>query len=212
MGGKILRPSPRDIIGILAEIPFIFNIFRFVFEGGFYRHKKNIADNLSPLLSGNILDLGCGTGIFSSCFSPDAYYGIDIDEKYIEYAQRNQRGIFKIADAVDLPFPDSFFDGILIIGVLHHVSNTIAERILAEAKRVLRDTGRMLVMEDVSSTGDNFIIRTLHMLDRGDFIRTSTDYDALVKKYFFITNTKKVMSGFCPYQVYVLDKTIHHPS
>lgn len=212
MERKISLPSPRDIIGILAEIPFIFNIFRFILESGFYRHKENIADNLSSLLSGNILDLGCGTGIFSSCFSSDAYYGIDVEEKYIAYAQRNQRGRFKIADAVDLPFPDSFFDGILVIGVLHHVSDAIAEKILSEAKRVLRDTGRMLIMEDVSSVGDNYIIRILHMLDRGIFIRASNGYDILITKYFNIKNSKKVMSGFCPYQVYVLDKTIRRPS
>lgn len=50
-------------------------------------------------------------------------------------------------DATNMRFQDKFFDKILLSLVLHEVEENLAEKILAEAKRVLKDKGEIIVTE-----------------------------------------------------------------
>ncbi len=54
-------------------------------------------------------------------------------------------GIDVVADAHQLPFPDSTFSGIVMLDVLHHLDRPVA--FLREAARVLRPGGRIAMME-----------------------------------------------------------------
>jgi demethylmenaquinone methyltransferase/2-methoxy-6-polyprenyl-1,4-benzoquinol methylase len=50
-------------------------------------------------------------------------------------------------DATALELPDGAFDEVLISLVLHELDETLAGRLIHEAKRVLKDSGRIVVTE-----------------------------------------------------------------
>ena len=92
-----------------------------------------------------VLDLGCGNGRVLELFRGKniIYIGIDNSEKLIEIAKRRNPGTeFLVADSLNLPFQDNYFDKIFCIAVLHHIPSVyFRRRFIKEAKRVLRPGG-----------------------------------------------------------------------
>jgi len=91
-----------------------------------------------------ILDLGCGSAIagreFQKYFRADLI-GIDVKDQMVEQIP------FKIFDGINIPFPDNYFDYVLIGYVLHHAKDSIS--LLKESKRVVKK--RILIYEDLIS-------------------------------------------------------------
>ena len=79
--------------------------------------------------------------------------GIDLSKDMLKIAQgkaeRSKVPNIKLyhMDATNMRFHDKFFDKILLSLVLHEVEEDLAEKILAEAKRVLKDDGDIIVTE-----------------------------------------------------------------
>lgn len=79
--------------------------------------------------------------------------GIDLSKDMLKIAQgkaeRSKVPNIKLyhMDATNMRFHDKFFDKILLSLVLHEVEEDLAEKILAEAKRVLKDDGEIIVTE-----------------------------------------------------------------
>ena len=120
------------------------------------RHYE--APRLKRLSTGkthSVLEIGCGQGagaqIIYDLFSPETYFGIDLDPRMIRRARKKAGGLpnatFLEGDVSDLQFPDSSFDLIIDFGILHHVPNW--QEALAEVHRVLKVHGEFL-FEDLS--------------------------------------------------------------
>jgi ubiquinone/menaquinone biosynthesis C-methylase UbiE len=96
-----------------------------------------------------VLDLGCGDGRWYKVFKDKKvdYFGIDNSEKLIEIAKENfPEAKFFVGDALNLPFPDNFFDRVYSIAVLHHIpSEVLRMKFLNEAKRVLKPQGKLVL-------------------------------------------------------------------
>jgi SAM-dependent methyltransferase len=94
--------------------------------------------------AGEILDLGCGDGLFgSSLFAGLAVVGIDADAHAVAAAVRT--GAYRQVvqgDIHALPFAPASFDTVFANCVIEHVAEP--ERVLGEAHRVLRGSGRLL--------------------------------------------------------------------
>jgi ubiquinone/menaquinone biosynthesis C-methylase UbiE len=92
-----------------------------------------------------VLDLGCGNGRWYQVFKEKRvdYFGVDNSEKLIEIAKKTfPEAKFLVADALNLPFPDNFFDKVYSIAVLHHIpSEDFRIKFLKEVKRVLKEEG-----------------------------------------------------------------------
>ncbi len=79
--------------------------------------------------------------------------GIDLSKDMLKIAQgkveRSKVQNIKLyhMDATHMGFQDKFFDKILLSLVLHEVEENLAEKILVEAKRVLKDDGEIIVTE-----------------------------------------------------------------
>lgn len=88
-----------------------------------------------------VLDLGCGNGRWFPLFEEKEidYFGIDSSEKLIEIAEkRYSQARFYVADALNLPFSDNFFDKVYSIAVLHQIpSKDFRLQFLQEVKKVL---------------------------------------------------------------------------
>lgn len=127
--------------------------FRFLTE---YQHPFDsfFGFDLAPLLRGKVvLDLGCFTGgksvAYAERYRLDKIYGIDIQDVYIEAAQRfaKTKGIkaeFVCATGENLPFEDEKFDAILSHDVFEHVRNV--EQVLSQCNRVLKRKGKLFVV------------------------------------------------------------------
>lgn len=96
-----------------------------------------------------ILDVGCGKGFLLFDFlkvRPDAeVYGIDISEYAIENAKTEIQGRLKVGNAVDLPWPDDYFDLVISINTFHNLFNFQLDRALKEFERVGKDNKYLCV-------------------------------------------------------------------
>jgi SAM-dependent methyltransferase len=100
-----------------------------------------------------VLDYGCGNGFLAFRLLERAareVVGIDISEGQVEEARARAaasgttRVRFEVADAHQTELPNSSFDLIVGIAILHHLD---LERALAEIRRLLRPGGRAVFLE-----------------------------------------------------------------
>lgn len=113
-----------------------------VFVNPFYFARAGLRDamvDLAPNLSGNLLDIGCGTKPYQSIFTVDNYVGLDIDSD-----NTRQLGIAdKFYDGKKFPFPDNSFESALCNQVLEHVFNP--DEFLCEIARIIKPGGKLLL-------------------------------------------------------------------
>ncbi len=103
------------------------------------------ANNLGLPRGARVLDLGCafGYGTRFLCNRYDAY-GHDLSSAYIDRARRSvPSAAFTCGPANIVPYPDDFFDGVVLLDVLEHVPDERA--VLDEIARVLRSQGRLVL-------------------------------------------------------------------
>ena len=101
-----------------------------------------------------VLDLGCGDGALSYLLAREGLEvtGVDNEELGIKFANENLQRVnqnnklkysFVVASAYELPFPSSSFDAIVHCEVFEHLAEP--EKMLAEAKRVLKPGGKFVM-------------------------------------------------------------------
>lgn len=97
----------------------------------------------------SVLDLGCGNGrAFRQMQERGAkYIGVDFSEELIKEAKFiHSEADFRIANALQLPFVDEFFDKIYCFAVLHHIpSKQLRKEFMEEAQRVLKPGGFLIL-------------------------------------------------------------------
>ncbi len=101
----------------------------------------------------DLLDVGTGTGRMLELFGPRVTHaqGIDLSREMLAVARANleraglKNCVVRQADMFQLPFRGASFDAVTIHQVLHYVDNPGPA--IAEAARVLRPGGRMLVVD-----------------------------------------------------------------
>jgi ubiquinone/menaquinone biosynthesis C-methylase UbiE len=97
-----------------------------------------------PLAGKRILDIGCGMGMYVSQFRQfsSEVHGVDVDPDKVERASAWLPNLH-VAQAEDLPFPDSSFDVILLNEVIEHVEDDV--QTIREAYRVLAPGGHIVI-------------------------------------------------------------------
>jgi SAM-dependent methyltransferase len=116
----------------------------YVWRAGQQRRLEMILRAAGGRIRGNILESGCGVGMYVEHLSPfgGKIYGLEYDfERAAEAGQRNPKIINAAGEY--LPYPDSAFDLILSHEVLEHVADDLFA--VCEMVRVLRPGGRALI-------------------------------------------------------------------
>ena len=109
-----------------------------------------MADGLGMRAEHRVLDLGCGDGSFANqVLSPrfSTVHGVDFSKAGISKAQRDSRSAQTTFNSMDLVVEDihqlGTFDGVFMVGILHHVKARTPE--IMRAVRAMTD--RVVVLE-----------------------------------------------------------------
>lgn len=116
---------------------------------GRYQMFEEIDTVLSKLPKGaKVLDLGCGTGHFSSYIKTLGYdvIGLDPSTKMLDYSRRNFPDItFVEGYSNTLPFEANTFDLIISIEVLRYLDSKIVKESYKDIYRTLKPGGKILI-------------------------------------------------------------------
>lgn len=96
---------------------------------------------------GKLLDVGCGTGFFSNLAHQQGLEvtALDATDEFIELARQRAPGVqFCTGEMESLPFADGAFD--LVTGFNSFQYAADVKNAFVEAKRVLKDKGKLVVM------------------------------------------------------------------
>lgn len=194
------------------EIPIVYAALQRIL-GGDAARKRVVEEFIRPLANSRVLDLGCGPATLLA-YLPDgiAYVGIDSSPAYVDSARRHYgtRGRFVCASIDDVPDQElaGGFDLVLGMGLLHHLADVDAARLVAIAHRWLLPGGHLVTLDCAFHEGQPWLARRLVAADRGTHIRTPEGYRDLLAPRFaridmhLVTNMLRV-----PYSQLVLRAT-----
>jgi SAM-dependent methyltransferase len=97
----------------------------------------------------DVLEVACGAGLGLGYLSRRAerVVGLDIDPTNLERARATYKGRPRVeiveGDAERLPFPDASFDAVILFEAIYYLPSP--ERFVAEARRVLRPGGELMI-------------------------------------------------------------------
>ena len=115
-------------------------------------HWKKKAMKLWPPRKGMVvLDAGCGTGAqlnlyrFYGC----SVFGVEISSGMIAAARQKYRESLNLCqgNAGRMPYRNQIFDLILLSMMLHEIPPDTRTIVLAETERVLKDSGRIIIID-----------------------------------------------------------------
>lgn len=135
------------------------NIFRY---NAFVKARYDQVVSLIPKKSKRILDVGCGDGVLLSLIgrkSQAILYGIDPDPVSLTAARQKVKAKFVLGKAEKLPFKNNLFDVVVATEIIEHLSHPA--KLLAEARRVLKSGGRLIVTSPVKT--DSGLTDPLHV-------------------------------------------------
>jgi SAM-dependent methyltransferase len=154
--------------------------------GGERGRSTVLRDYVRPGRGARVLDLGCGPGELVRHLPDVDYVGIDLSEEYIEHARRafGDRAEFRVGDATRLEEDLGGFDLVVAFGVIHHLDDQGALRLLRGAKAALVPGGRFVSVDPVVISDDRAVARLLVSWDRGSQVRGPGEYKRLAEASF----------------------------
>jgi ubiquinone/menaquinone biosynthesis C-methylase UbiE len=95
-----------------------------------------------------VLDAGCGAGRMSRYLAEHGCLveGVDLSSRMVDRARRDHHDLaFTVGSLTDLPYADDQFAGVMLWYSIIHTPPAGQARVFAEAARVLRPAGHLLV-------------------------------------------------------------------
>jgi ubiquinone/menaquinone biosynthesis C-methylase UbiE len=113
---------------------------------------RKIGMKMYPVKAGmNVLDIGYGTGAHLRLYQKEEcnIFGVDLSPAMLKVAQKKlgDEAELKLCNAIETGFEDNKFDLILSSTVLHEMPQQVRVNVLKEAKRILKNDGRILLID-----------------------------------------------------------------
>lgn len=181
--------------------PVVYSAFQYLMGArNGWRQLVNVY--IRPDVGMRILDIGCGPADLLEYLGKIEYWGFDISEDYIEHAKRKygSRGKFfcQLLNASDLVTMPQF-DRVVLSGVLHHLDDAEASKLLALSFQALRPGGWLIAVDPCFADGQNPIARYLIECDRGKNVRVASAYEMLARPAFDMVNAEVRHKRWIPY-------------
>jgi ubiquinone/menaquinone biosynthesis C-methylase UbiE len=176
----------------LITIPSIYKMLMFSL-GADKAIARYVDDVLQPRAGMKILDVGCGPANVLSYLPPVDYTGIDLNEKHIACARQRygDRGRFIVGNAAnDLKQEENTFDLINVSALLHHLGDSEAVSLFTSLKRLLKENGRIVTIDNVWLPKQRVALKLINKLDSGINIRTPEGYLGLLSGLGFDIQTR----------------------
>lgn len=182
----------------------------------FYINQYGVYDkhliSIKQHIKGNVLDLGCGTGLQIPFLNEYArkVIGIDITysllEKAIEKFENNAKVTLIQGNALSLPFPDSYFDFISSYGeVISHIHEY--ERAFSEMSRVIKPGGvvafsvlnkwNLHLLYHPRELKDAISLRKIGQWRKWELVLENGEQVSLRLKSFALAELKKLLEDNC---------------
>lgn len=100
----------------------------------------------------SILDIGCGRGTFIRRHAPLRSIGVDWNLTSLQIARQQEQHVI-CANAIQLPFDGSAFDGIYCAHLIEHLTPRDAHSLLREMARVLQISGVIVLQTPLLHRG-----------------------------------------------------------
>jgi SAM-dependent methyltransferase len=154
--------------------------------------------------------MGCGPGDILAYLPDIDYWGFDISNAYIERANARfgRLGKFhcqELTPSIVESMPP--FDVVLALGLLHHLDDESAVRVLRLASQALKPGGRVLTVDPCLESGQNPIARFLVSKDRGQNVRIRKEYAALASTVFESPRVTVRHQRWIPYTHCIIEST-----
>lgn len=109
-------------------------------EGRWEKVARAMADHYDLPPNPKILDIGCGKAFllydFLKVIPGAEIHGIDISPYAIANSKKEVQGCLRVGSAIDLPWPDNYFDLVISITTLHNLHAYDLDLSLREMERV----------------------------------------------------------------------------
>src|SRR6266498_2932764 len=114
------------------------------------------------------------------------YTGVDRIARYIAAAtaRSDERATFICDDLLRTPGPQGPFDAVISIGVLHHLDDADAARMMRLAADALAPGGRLVTIDPGEVPGQPWFTRWLIHRDRGANVRQPEEHGLLARACF----------------------------
>jgi SAM-dependent methyltransferase len=133
-----------------------------------------------------LVDIGGGTGLGSKLGTALHYVCLDIDlEKLQRFRAKRPAGLALVADATHCPLKTCSLNSVLCAKVTHHLSDAGLNSVMAEAARIIKPDGILIVADAIWSS--RWISRILWRLDRGSFPRSADDIRRSIPPEYLLT-------------------------
>lgn len=180
------------------KYPVLYDFIQVVATGGFL---KVIKPRIIQLQNKTILDVGCGTGTLVDLLRPKEYLGVDINPQFIRLAKKKFPGrSFKVMDVTKDALPSKSFDYVLIMNVLHHLSDLELVGLLTKIKRWRR--AKQVVI--VESKPNGLVGNILGKFDAGSNFREYGKLKKIIKPYVVIKKSNTVTAPLGTYKYLIL--------
>jgi ubiquinone/menaquinone biosynthesis C-methylase UbiE len=153
--------------------------------------------------TGKVLDIGTGSGLLALelCKAKNTDFdivAIDVSENMLMKAEENARQVkqgdrikFLEANGAALPFPDNSFDLVISYASLHHWLDPVV--VFNEAERVVKDTGRIIIRDNIRVYQDPFWKSVVWIASRFMNKRHRENWPHAIMASYTIPETREIL-------------------
>lgn len=182
----------KTVKGLLGHVPLYVALQRGL---GADRLRYRCLDELALADGDTVIDVGCGPAYYFERLPRVRYFGFDTSPRYIDYA-RNRWGdraefrceVFGEQHLTQIPPATA----VLLLGLLHHLSDDDARQLLRVAAKALAPDGRVIAVDTCVEPRQGRISRWMSDNDRGEHVRTPEGFVALAREAFHVVDGQVV--------------------